>query len=417
MDTAALNIGSLNMSDLPSAKIKVDELFFEWLNLNETGRIVDYLLEEACSRTAEGSSSPTNGSSPPMDTSVPDLNNITGPPPRSPTNRSSPKKRTQSEMLSTHTASADNGSRKVGSGEHLSDAVSQLNFDSSRDGALSSPQSPPAGEEERAGSSRRPRSSVDSIPPFYAPKQGHRSRRPIPEDELMSRLSEIESYFKAYPAGIPFENFVHITKGLCGLPSFFNLPLCRRISSLFPVPATSALDKSKPLSSAAAPPATKITLKVFLQFWQKEVEPFDRFERFFRLVKQPGVNYICKDDFVPFVQELLHFHPGLEFLESHDEFQRKYALTVIARIFFKVNVSRTGKLSLREVHSSNLVQEFMHVDEETDINRVVEYFSYEHFYVLYCRFFELDADKDSKLTRDDLLKYGEHSLSEALVDR
>lgn len=120
---------------------------------------------------------------------------------------------------------------------------------------------------------------------------------------------------------------------------------------------------------------------------------------------------------MPFVQELLHFHPGLEFLESHDEFQRKYALTVIARIFFKVNVSRTGKLSLREVYSSNLIQEFMHVDEETDINRVVEYFSYEHFYVLYCRFFELDADKDSKLTRDDLLKYGEHSLSEALVDR
>lgn len=124
-----------------------------------------------------------------------------------------------------------------------------------------------------------------------------------------------------------------------------------------------------------------------------------------------------KDDFVPFVQELLHFHPGLEFLESHDEFQRKYALTVIARIFFKVNVSRTGKLSLREVYNSNLIHEFMHVDEETDINRVVEYFSYEHFYVLYCRFFELDADKDSKLTRDDLLKYGEHSLSEAVVDR
>ena len=61
--------------------------------------------------------------------------------------------------------------------------------------------------------------------------------------------------------------------------------------------------------------------------------------------------------------------------------------------------------------------EFMHVDEETDINKVTEYFSYEHFYVLYCRFFELDADKDSKLSPDDLLKYSEHALSEAIVDR
>ena len=59
----------------------------------------------------------------------------------------------------------------------------------------------------------------------------------------------------------------------------------------------------------------------------------------------------------------------------------------------------------------------MHVDEETDINRVMDYFSYEHFYVLYCKFFELDGDKDSKLTRNDLLKYQEHSLSDAIVDR
>jgi serine/threonine-protein phosphatase 2A regulatory subunit B'' len=59
----------------------------------------------------------------------------------------------------------------------------------------------------------------------------------------------------------------------------------------------------------------------------------------------------------------------------------------------------------------------MHVDEEIDINKVHEYFSYEHFYVLYCRFFELDIDKDLKLTREDLLKFGNHCLSEAIVDR
>ena len=45
------------------------------------------------------------------------------------------------------------------------------------------------------------------------------------------------------------------------------------------------------------------------------------------------------------------------------------------------------------------------------------FFSYEHFYVLYCRFFELDADKDTKLSKEDLLKYGDHTLSEAIVDR
>lgn len=78
---------------------------------------------------------------------------------------------------------------------------------------------------------------------------------------------------------------------------------------------------------------------------------------------------------------------------------------------------RSGKISLRELRRSNLVEQFMHVDEEVDINKVYDYFSYEHFYVLYCRFFELDSDKDLKLTRDDLLKFSEHALSEAIVDR
>lgn len=57
------------------------------------------------------------------------------------------------------------------------------------------------------------------------------------------------------------------------------------------------------------------------------------------------------------------------------------------------------------------------MDAEEDINKITRYFSYEHFYVLYCRFWELDHDRDYKITRDDLLKYGEHSLSHMIVDR
>lgn len=57
------------------------------------------------------------------------------------------------------------------------------------------------------------------------------------------------------------------------------------------------------------------------------------------------------------------------------------------------------------------------MDEEEDINKVTRYFSYEHFYVLYCRFWELDHDRDYRITREDLLKYGDHSLSHMIVDR
>ena len=43
--------------------------------------------------------------------------------------------------------------------------------------------------------------------------------------------------------------------------------------------------------------------------------------------------------------------------------------------------------------------------------------SYEHFYVLYCRYWELDSDHDGLIGREELLKYGGHRLSRAIVDR
>jgi len=57
------------------------------------------------------------------------------------------------------------------------------------------------------------------------------------------------------------------------------------------------------------------------------------------------------------------------------------------------------------------------VDEQPDINLVNDYFSYEHFYVIYCKFWELDMDHDFLLSRDDLLRYANHSLTYRIVDR
>jgi serine/threonine-protein phosphatase 2A regulatory subunit B'' len=104
-------------------------------------------------------------------------------------------------------------------------------------------------------------------------------------------------------------------------------------------------------------------------------------------------------------------------LSNHAEFQEKYAVTVITRIFYCVNKCHSGRITCRQVRRSDLLDAFLQVDEEEDINKVTRYFSYEHFYVLYCRFWELDHDRDYRITREDLLKYGDHSLSHMIVDR
>ena len=104
-------------------------------------------------------------------------------------------------------------------------------------------------------------------------------------------------------------------------------------------------------------------------------------------------------------------------MSNHAEFQEKYAVTVITRIFYSVNKCHSGRITSRQVRRSDLLQSFLLVDEEEDINKVTRYFSYEHFYVLYCRFWELDHDRDYRITREDLRKYGDHSLSPMIVDR
>ena len=80
-----------------------------------------------------------------------------------------------------------------------------------------------------------------------------------------------------------------------------------------------------------------IALPVFLAYWAAEMAPFDAAERFFRLAKRRGAPAIVPTDFMPFIEELLAFHPGLAFLENTPEFQEKYARTVIARIFYSLD--------------------------------------------------------------------------------
>ena len=64
------------------------------------------------------------------------------------------------------------------------------------------------------------------------------------------------------------------------------------------------------------------------------------------------------------------------------------------RIFFDLDTNDDGKITYRDFKKSGLFEIFETVSEEEDINKVRQYFSYEHFYVLYCRFWELDTDHD-----------------------
>ena len=62
-------------------------------------------------------------------------------------------------------------------------------------------------------------------------------------------------------------------------------------------------------------------------------------------------------------------------------------------------------------HSPLSLQVIRSLETEPDINQELSFFSYEHFYVLYCKFWELDTDHDLIIDAKDLSRHEDHGAS------
>ncbi|KAG9494539.1 hypothetical protein GDO78_002063 [Eleutherodactylus coqui] len=102
------------------------------------------------------------------------------------------------------------------------------------------------------------------------------------------------------------------------------------------------------------------------------------------------------------------------FVSSHTGLE---LVKVIQRIFYTVNRSWSGRITSTELRRSNFLQTLALLEEEDDINQVTDYFSYEHFYVIYCKFWELDTDHDLYIDQKDLARYNDHASSNRIIER
>uniref|UniRef100_A0A2P2LTT7 Calcium ion binding protein n=1 Tax=Rhizophora mucronata TaxID=61149 RepID=A0A2P2LTT7_RHIMU len=173
-----------------------------------------------------------------------------------------------------------------------------------------------------------------------------------PTSELKDHcLSRISHFFNDHPDGLQIDEFRYVTKEICKLPSFFCSAIFRNIDMNF---------------------TGKVTRDAFIKYWvDGNMLTMDTATQIFHILKQPDCKYLTQADFIVVLQELLATHPGLEFLRTTQEFQERYAETVIYRIFYYINSSGNGRLTLRELKRGNLIAALHHVDEEEDINKVL----------------------------------------------
>ncbi|KAA0719205.1 PP2A subunit B isoform PR72/PR130 [Triplophysa tibetana] len=161
-----------------------------------------------------------------------------------------------------------------------------------------------------------------------------------------------------------------------------------------------------------------VSVHSFIATWRKLLHScYDDASKFVYLLAKPGCSYLEQEDFIPLLQDIVDTHPGLTFLKDAPEFHSRYITTVIQRIFYTVNRSWTGKINMIELRRSNFLQTLALLEEEDDINQITDYFSYEHFYVIYCKFWELDTDHDLFIDPKDLAKYNDHASSSRIIER
>lgn len=293
---------------------------------------------------------------------------------------------------------ANNRSLKAGVEEAIRGEVTQSPSPTAST-QLTPPMSPKSstvksgGEGFFEGGGSQSRSKAVCIPQFYFPEGS-----PAVKELRTMKSDRIREMFRPYlPIGMQQKEFVKVVQEVCDLPGMLAYPLFQRLSDGGPL----------------------ITQEAFESWWESErlaaASPAYRMVAILR--KDSSVQSLTREDLAPVLRAVVEYHPSLEFLSDHPEFQERYIETVSYRIFYNVNKSRNGKISLRELKRSDLIDALFELDAEQDINRVLRYFSYEHFYVIYCKFWELDNDHDFLLERHDLVRYGCHCLTYQIVDR
>lgn len=232
-----------------------------------------------------------------------------------------------------------------------------------------------------------------AIPQFYFPKDSLATKEKE-KSKLQQTLLSARSVFGSNGV-LTIANCKNLCSA-CGLPACFSGELFESLDS-----------QNK----------GTVTFAQFARFWSEFTAAHpDNHSRTFALLSKSGEDLI-PSDFLSIIFDIIKTHPGLEFLQGSPQFQERYVETIIIRIFYTIDRARRGKISLKDYKKSNLLQVLFAVESAADVNEITDYFSYKHFYVLYCRFWELDKEHKGIISKRELIQHDDGSVSTRMLDR
>jgi serine/threonine-protein phosphatase 2A regulatory subunit B'' len=134
------------------------------------------------------------------------------------------------------------------------------------------------------------------------------------------------------------------------------------------------------------------------------------------LVAPPRLT-IEPQDLVPYVRSIAGQHHSLHFLQDEPVFFARYVEFTATRLFFILDPELRGTAGIRQFRRVDLAGKVFALAHMADVNEPTSLFNYQHFYVTFCKFWDLDHDGDGFFGKDDLLKYNDGTLSPIICDR
>uniref|UniRef100_A0A915AVB1 EF-hand domain-containing protein n=1 Tax=Parascaris univalens TaxID=6257 RepID=A0A915AVB1_PARUN len=229
------------------------------------------------------------------------------------------------------------------------------------------------------------------VPRFYFPRG-----KPISMAENEAALRRVSDVFNRIGGKVEMIDMIEVCKA-AGIPIYW---------------------KRAVYDSCCGAQSRPLTLADFSAWWSRMTSTaHDEAARFIYTVAGPHRNYIVKEDLAPLLQDLIESFPGLHFLREAQEFHARYVETVTVRIFWSVNRSWTGQITANELRRSNFLETIRKLETTDDINTITDYFSYEHFYVIYCKFYEIDKDHNLIINKIDMSQHGSGAIPPRVIDR
>lgn len=186
-----------------------------------------------------------------------------------------------------------------------------------------------------------------------------------------------------------------------GLPSFFALPFMVTLNPL--ILETRVLN---------------IQYSEFQWFAIPKLEHATLPEKVFRIfLGNNKRDYLIKSDIIPYIASLVNSHPSISFLEQEPTYQSSFIRCIITRIFYELDPEMRGKIYFSKLSNSNFCDCLLAVDKADDVSDVSDFFSYEHFYVLMSKFWEIDVDEKNVLTIEQLSEYDNNRIPLILCKR